>query len=265
MEDTILFEVQGNIGVMQVNRPEARNALNWAAQERFAQIIKHVAQSADIRVLIITGTGDRAFVSGGDLKELSSHLDKDSGKRLNRIMRQALVEITMLPIPVIAAINGDAFGGGCEILTACDLRLAANHARMGFAQIQMALTTGWGGTGRLVSLLGQGRAMDLLLTGRVITASEALNLGLVHRLVYPENDVLAAAKSWAVELARLPTGALAATKALVHAAVQYSPSDLDQLESRFFIDLWNQPDHQEAVQAFQDKRLPRFNQDWPIL
>ena len=153
MTNPIVYEITENgIAILRVNRPQARNALNWAAQEAFATAVSQTAQNETVRVLIITGTGDQAFVAGGDLKELANHPETAAGERLNRVMSRALAELTQLPIPVIAAVNGDAFGGGCEILTACDLRICAAHARFSFAQVKNALTTGWGGTGRLVPL-----------------------------------------------------------------------------------------------------------------
>ncbi len=249
-----------NVGVLRVNRPEARNALNWAAQEAFAEAIHTAARDASLRALIITGAGDRAFVSGGDLKELVDHPDADAGERLNRTMSHALADVIALPIPVIAAINGDAMGGGCEILTACDLRLAAPHARFAFRQVPNGLTTGWGGTGRLVELLGQSRAMELLLTARLFDAAEAYRLALVHRVTGEGEDALTAALAWAHELVQLPRRALAATKALVHTATHLPLEDTGRLEAQVFINLWTSADHLEAMAAFNEKRPPRFNQ-----
>ncbi len=260
MSEEILFETdQQGIATLQINRPQARNALNWETQKQFAQIVTAVARDPAIRVLIITGTGDKAFVSGGDLKELSQHPDTAAGERLNRVMSVALHQLTQLPIPVIAAVNGDAFGGGCEILTACDLRLAAAHARFSFAQVRNALTTGWGGTGRLVRLVGQSRAMELLLTGRLFSAAEAQTIGLIHRLVPIGQDVLPVAREWATELVALPRQALAANKALVHAAANRTLAELSQYETELFTYLWAQPDHLEAMKAFVEKRSPSFN------
>lgn len=260
MGDEIVFQ-EGDDGVatLRVNRPGARNALNWAAQEQFAEVVTAVSQDPTIRVLIITGTGDKAFVSGGDLKELEGHPEADAGARLNRIMGAALAQLTALPIPVIAAVNGDAFGGGCEILTACDLRIAAAHARFSFAQVKVGLTTGWGGAGRLVRLIGQSAAMELLLTARLIDAPEARRLGLVQRVIPAGESVKVAAQAWATELAALPRRALASTKALVHAASHSSLAETYRQETRLFTKLWASPDHLEALAAFRQKRPPRFN------
>jgi enoyl-CoA hydratase/carnithine racemase len=248
------------VALLRVNRPAARNAFTWAAQEQFAAAVTAAGQNPAIRVLIITGTG-QAFVSGGDLKELVDHPERAAGERLNRVMSAALANLNALPFPVIGAVNGDAIGGGCEILTACDLRLVAEGARFSFRQVHNGLTTGWGGTGRLVDLIGQSRAMELLLTGRTFDAAEALALGLIHRIIPPDNDILDAAYQWAEELIHLPRQALSATKTLVYAAAKLSPAETQALEARFFIDLWSSADHIEAMRAFGEKRSPQFNSE----
>lgn len=254
-----MYEVEDQIAILRVNRPQARNALDWAAQEAFATVVSAVAQDTAVRILIITGTGPEAFVAGGDLKELSQYPESAAGERLNRVMGNALAQLTELPIPVIAAVNGDAIGGGCEIVTACDLCLAAAHAHFSFAQVKVGLTTGWGGTARLVQQIGQSRAMELLLTSRLFDVQEALQLGLVHRVVAPDEDVLTTARRWAAELVQLPRSALAETKALVIQASQERLREAYQLEAERFVALWPQADHLEAMQAFVEKRKPIFN------
>ena len=258
MTGEIELTINNGIATLRVNRQEARNALNWTAQEQFAAAVAEVEEDTAVRGLIITGAGDKAFVSGGDLKELSQHPEQAAGERLNRVMRDALERLTQLPIPVIAAVNGDAFGGGCEILTACDLRLAASHARFCFAQVKNALCTGWGGTARLVNLLGQGRALDLLLTARTFSAQEAVAMGLVQQVVDETVGLETAVIHLAESLAALPRHALAATKQLAYAAGHRPAAEMNQLETRLFIDLWSQPDHVEALAAFAEKRPSRF-------
>jgi enoyl-CoA hydratase len=258
MAEEVLFSVENQVATMTVNRPEARNALNWAAQERFAELITAVAQDPAVRVLIITGVGHQAFVAGGDLKELVGHPEPEAGRRLNRIMSDALTQLTHLPIPVIAAINGDAYGGGCEIITACDLRIASESARFCFAQVKNALTTGWGGTARLVRLIGQSQALELLLTARLFSAREAHGLGLVHRIV-KESELMSAAVAWANELVQLPAATLVALKQLIYAAAQSTGKATNQLETELFTHLWSHPDHLEALNAFMEKRQPVFN------
>lgn len=250
------------IALLRVNRPAARNALTWAAQEAFAEAVASAARDNAIRALLITGAGE-AFVSGGDLKELARHPEPEAGERLNRVMSAALNGLAALPMPVIAAINGDAIGGGCEIVTACDLRLAVAGARFSFRQVQNGLTTGWGGGHRLVRLLGQSRAMELLLTGRIFDASEALAMGFVHRVAPSDQSALDAAYAWAADLIRLPREALAALKSLVYAAPDLGPAEANRMEARLFVDLWPSPNHLEAMEAFAAKRAPVFNRGAP--
>lgn len=258
MTNEIEYTQRDGIATLRVNRPAARNALNWAAQEQFAAVVAEVGMDTAVRILIVTGTGNKAFVSGGDLKELSQHPERKAGERLNRVMRDALVQLTQLPIPVIAAVNGDAFGGGCEILTAGDLRLATSQARFCFAQVRNALCTGWGGTARLVNLLGQARALDLLLTSRIFSAEEARQMGFVQQVVEDSEALETAVTQLAQSLIKLPPQALAASKQLVHATSQLPIAETNQLETQLFVDLWSQPDHLEALAAFREKRVPVF-------
>lgn len=261
MNKEVELEVRADgIALLRVNRPEARNALSWAAQEAFADCVTAANHNDAIRVLIIAGANG-SFVSGGDLKELSGHPDKAAGERLNRVMSAALAQLTDLPCPVIAAVDGDAVGGGCEILTACDLRVASADARFAFRQIHNGLTTGWGGTSRLVALIGQSRAMELLLTGRTFDAAEAQALGLIHRVAPAGTGALDAAYAWAEELRQLPRHALAALKTLVQAATYLPSLNVNRLETQLFTRLWPAADHIEAMDAFVQKRAPRFNQD----
>ncbi len=258
MADEILFDVdEYGIATLTVNRPFARNALSWAAQEQFAESVKAVSQNPAIRVLIITGAGEKAFVSGGDLKELVNYPKREDAQRLKQTMGDALEQLTQLPIPVIAAVNGDAFGGGCELLTACDLRIASAHARFCFAQIKNGLTSGWGATGRLVPLIGKSLALELMLSGRVFDSVEAKQMGFIHRVT--DQAVRAAAHEWAQEFVKLPQNALASIKQLVNTAVTASPQEIKATEEALFLDLWTHPNHQEAVEAFLEKRPPKFN------
>lgn len=158
MDRKITYSIENQVGTLTINRPQARNALDWAAQNLFSNLVRDAAANLDLRALIITGSGTEAFASGGDLKELAVSREVDDGRRLISVMSETLKLLTELPLPVIAAINGDAVGGGCEILTACDLRISASKAKFRFAQAAVGLTTGWGGTDRLVRLVGLSQA-----------------------------------------------------------------------------------------------------------
>jgi len=262
MEKEIVLNVSNDgLAIIIINRPQTRNALNWAAQEQFAQIVEGLHGSPELRVVIIAAAGDAAFVSGGDVKEMAQDQDPAAGKRMTMIMGAALESLTNLPVPVIGAANGNAVGGGCEILTACDLRLSAADVRFRFAEVRMALSTGWGGTARLVRLIGLSRALDLLLTGREFDAQEALDIGFINRVVSVDDDILKEAKRWARELVVLPKNALAAAKELAWTSSNLTISDVRELEIKHFRQLWLQADHIEAMKAFTEKRPPRFNND----
>jgi len=258
MNSPIDYQVEDGIAVLTINRPEARNALDWLAQQQFAEGIQLAAADPTLRVLIITAAGDRAFASGGDIKELVNYPTRKDAFRLRRLMGGALTQLTQLPLPVIAAVNGDSVGGGCEIMSACDLRLSAESARFKFAQVQVGLTTGWGGAARMVHLLGAARAMELLLTGRFFVAAEAQAIGFVQRLV-ATSDVKEGALEWAWELKSLPREALAAFKRLTWESAGQSLDETYHLEEQLFVDLWSKGDHLEAMAAFIEKRRPRFD------
>jgi enoyl-CoA hydratase len=257
MNQPIEYLVEDDIAVLTINRPEARNALNWSAQQHFAAGVERAAADATLRVLIITAVGDKAFASGGDIKELVNHPTREDALRLRRVMGDALTKLTQLPLPVIAAVNGDAVGGGCEIMSACDLRLAAESARFQFAQVQVGLTTGWGGAARLIHLIGAARALELMMTGRFFDATEAAAMGFVQRLA-PADEVLEQAKNWASKLKSLPSEALAAIKRLSWEASGMSLEESYQLEESVFVELWPKRNHLEAMNAFIEKRPPKF-------
>ncbi len=259
MKDEIRLEINNGKAILTIDRPQAMNALNWAAQRKFAEAVDIMSRTNGLRIAIITASGNRSFVSGGDVKEIANNPDPEAGDRLNRVMGTALERLTTVRFPVMAAINGDAVGGGCEILTACDLRVAAPHSRFRFAQINMALTTGWGGSPRLFHLIGLSRALDLLLTGRFFNAQEALSIGFVNRLSPEGESVLELANKWADELIELPSQALAAMKELAWSSTRLPRAQVLSLEKSHFIDLWLRDDHREALEAFSEKRSPEFN------
>lgn len=256
VQDRVRFTIQDGIGVIQLNSPRSLNALDWGMQERFEEIINECYCIPSLKLLIITGTGS-VFTSGGNVREHFGKCDTEAGKRLNGAMARALRALTYLPIPVIAAINGDCYGGGWEILSACDLRIMASSASINFVHIKVGITTVWGGTPRLVRLIGLSRAMELLLTGRRITSAEAQQIGLIHRV--EDGDILAAALSWAKELAELPQNALCAFKTLLYECSEVNLDEGYEAESDYFLQQWVHPNHIEAVNAFVEKRVAQFN------
>jgi len=254
MDEEILTKASDGIAVITVNRPQARNALNWSAQEKFYQAVSHFSADSQTRALIITGIGNKAFVSGGDFKELANSESTQDGERLQQVMGTALDKLNSSPFPVIAAINGDAVGGGCEILTACDIRIAASSARFRFAQLSLGLTTGWGGTGRLVRLIGQSRASDWLLTGRTIDVTEAQNCGFVNYMVAEDSSLMAQVMEIARLMANLSPAAVAATKRLLQAATSQPLDQVRKLEKKLFADLWISEERVRLMRSITEKR-----------
>lgn len=250
MTDTLLFEIlHDHIGVITFNRPAQLNALNLATMRRFALLIDELSQDTNLRVLILCGAGQRAFCSGGDLNELAGYSTEEDGHAMISLMGDALLALERLPIPVIAAINGYALGGGSEIATACDLRIVDEKARLGFVQMRMAVTTGWGAGQRLLRLVGYSRAMDLLLRGHVMHSHEIESLGLAHSVV-PEGTALEHALNFARQIAQMPPRVVHGVKALLQAGLNHPYEEALRIERDIFPPLWADEPHLKAVEDF---------------
>jgi enoyl-CoA hydratase/carnithine racemase len=244
--------IEENIGLIQVDRQEVRNALNWQAMQDFAACIESAHQDGKLKALIITGSG-ATFIAGGDLKELAGFSSQEDGERLSSGITNALKRLEALPIPTIAAINGPARGGGAEIALACDLRVMAENADLGFVHVNLGLTPGWGGGQRLLHLAGYSRALYWLATGSVLNAAEALSSGLANR-VTSADQALDGALELARHLAGKPPGAVRAIKRLLRAGLQMSPAAGEEIEQREFIDRWTADEHLRAVERYLDRK-----------
>lgn len=250
---TVTLEMQADgVGILLVNRPEARNALNWQAMEKFAACVDQAEQTDGLKALILAGAG-QSFISGGDLKELHQYSQPEDARHLTALMGDALHQLESLPFPVIAALNGAARGGGVEIALACDLRVAAADASLGLVQINLGLTPGWGTVQRLLRLVGYSRAFDLLATGRVFQAAEALEIGLVNRIA-PAGGALNAALELAQQLSKQPQPAVRALKRILHANFQLPSEQARLLEQDEFIPLWVSEEHHHSVEQFLHTR-----------
>jgi enoyl-CoA hydratase/carnithine racemase len=204
-------------------------------------------------VLVVTGAGDRVFVAGGDLKELSAIRTLDDARAMAATMRSVLDRVATLPVPVLAAVNGDAYGGGAEVAVACDIRIAADDVRCGFNQVALGIMPAWGGIERLTALLGRGRALALLTTGRVLDAATALDQGLFDEVV-PRDGFDQHWREVAAQIARAPRDALVGIKAAQRAAFPTARPELaaDAIES--FARTWVADTHWKMVEDAEQRR-----------
>ena len=244
MTELQVTRADDGIVTLTFNRPGARNALNWAMQEAFLETMRHLADDSGVRALIITGAGDKAFCAGGDLLELASFPSVEDGERLAQIMGDALNLLEDAPFPSIAAINGHAMGGGCEIALACDIRIIDSSAKFGLVQLSLGLTPGWGAGQRLLRLLGYSRALHVLLTAQLLTAADALALGLVNQVADEAYDE---ALAFARHIAGWDGNAVASVKHILRAA---SP----EIEREAFPPLWAADAHLQAIENFLRNR-----------
>jgi len=253
MSDSLLNIHDDGIAVLTFNRPHARNALDLDTMRRFAELIPSLAVESGFRVLILTGAGEAAFCSGGDLADLSQYPSVEDAASMISLMGDALLSLEHLPVPVIAAINGYALGGGSEIAVACDLRIVDQQAWMGFVQIRLGLTPGWGGGQRLMRLVGYAKALEILLEGRPMHADELLALRLVNRVV-PTGTALHHALDFARHIAQFSPDVVRAVKRLLQAGLNEEYEDALQDERSAFPPLWAAEAHLKAVEKFLGKR-----------
>jgi len=246
------LEVDGGVATLLIDRPQARNALATQTMRELDETLGSIQQSG-ARLLVIRGSGERAFCAGGDLKELEHMRSETAAAEMAQAMRATLDRIPRLPIPVIAALNGDAFGGGAELALACDFRVAAGHARIGFAQITLGLMPAWGASERLAALVGRGRALYMLLTGVIMSAAEAKDLGLIE-VVYPDDSFDAGVGELARKIADAPAPALAGIKASVGAVRPHHNPELADETIAAFAKTWADPAHWDAVAKMERKR-----------
>jgi enoyl-CoA hydratase len=252
----LLIERRGPVTVLSVHRPDVLNALNRATLAEIEDAALRFEGDAESGALIVTGGGEKSFISGADIQELAV-LDPRGAEDISRFGQRVLDRLALASKPVIAAINGYAFGGGCELALACHLRLASDNAVLGLPEVGLGIIPGYGGTQRLPRLIGAGRALDLILTGRRVKADEALALGLVNRVV-PRAELLAEAEKLA--LAILKNGPLAVSAALeaVQHGLDLGMPDAQRMESGLFGILASSQDMHEGLNAFLEKRPARF-------
>lgn len=242
---------QGHIAILTVSRPEALNALNMAVLDELELTARAIGQDRTIRALVVTGAG-KAFVAGADISEMSG-LDEAGAMDLARRGQRAITAIEELEIPVIAAINGYALGGGCELALACDIRLAGERAKMGQPETGLGITPGFGGTQRLPRVIGVSRALEMIYTGRVIDAQEALRMGLVNR-VCSQDELMDCAVKLAEQIAANAPLAVRSAKLAARRFTHAALADDLAFEAEVFAKCFNTEDQKMAMRAFVDKR-----------
>ena len=254
--ENILFEIHDGVGVMTFNRPKALNALNASTLDEVADVIRRVARDDAIRVLVFTGAGDKAFVAGADINEflgfnpLSALRFAERGQRL-------FFDIEQLPKPVIACVNGFALGGGLEISMSCDFIYASDKARFGQPEINLGLLPGFGGTQRLSRLVGRAKAKEMCMTGEMIDAQQAKELGLVAK-VFPADQLIDETMKVARSLASKSMAALRSIKKVVDCGADVDLRNGCALEAEAFGVCFGMEDMREGVSAFLEKRKPQF-------
>jgi enoyl-CoA hydratase len=254
--ETLLLEKDGPIAIVTVNRPKALNALNILAFKELKLCFEALAEDKTVRVAIITGAGEKSFVAGADILEIAN-MDMAAGRDLSFNGNIVFSLIQAMPFPVIAAVNGFALGGGCELTMACHIRVASEKAKFGQPEINLGLIPGYGGTQRLPRLIGRGRALDLLLTGRMITAKEAFDWGLVNYITSPE-ELMDTAKKIAMGITEKSSSAVRSMLEAVHTGMQLPLDQAIQVEVQHFAYCNGTDDKNEGTRAFLEKRKPEF-------
>ena len=253
----ITYEVEGQVGIITINRPKALNALNSAVLDELDATIDGVDLDA-VRCLILTGAGEKSFVAGADIAEMST-LTKEEGEAFGKKGNDIFRKIETLPIPVIAAVNGFALGGGCEISMSCDIRICSDNALFGQPEVGLGITPGFGGTQRLARLVGPGMAKQMIYTARNIKADEAYRIGLVNA-VYPLEELLPAAKKMAAGIAANAPIAVRNSKKAMNDGLQ---TDMDQaivIEEKLFGGCFETEDQKYGMAFFLDKNKEKVKE-----
>ena len=244
------LEQRGHVGLITINRPEVLNALNLQVLDELDAMLDKVEDNKDIFVLVITGAG-RAFVAGADIGEMAN-FSASEAKTFSRHGNSIMLRLTRLPRPVIAAVNGYALGGGCELAMSCDIRIGSDKAKFGMPEVGLGITPGFGGTQRLARMVGMSTATELVLTGRTIDAQEALQIGLINHL-YPADQLLDKALELAQIIASKPQVAVRQAKQAIRIGTQIDMSSAIAFESEAFGLCFSTEDQKDSMQAFLNK------------
>ncbi|MFQ5905010.1 MAG: enoyl-CoA hydratase/isomerase family protein [bacterium] len=252
----LLVEKKETIAIVTINRPEVLNSLDAMTVKEIYDCFDRFKSEESVSAVIITGSGDKSFVAGADINELKA-ADRGGGLDISHNGQAALGKVEALSKPVIAAVNGYALGGGCELAMACDMRVASERAKFGQPEVTLGLIPGYGGTQRLSRLVGKGVAKRLILTGEIIDAQEALRIGLVEKVV-PHEKLMEEAEALAVKLAGLAPVALKLAKESVDLGFDLPLKEALKVESERFGEVCATKDKNEGTAAFLEKRKPAF-------
>jgi len=256
MPTTLLFDLSNGLARVTIDRPDKLNALNATVIAELGDAVTRIETDAAVRGVILTGSGSKAFVAGADISELAAQTPMQ-GKARSALGQQVFRRLERCGKPVIAAVNGFALGGGCELAMACHIRIAADHARFGQPEVKLGIGPGYGGTARLPRLVGKGRALELLLTGGMIDAAEAFRIGLVNRVV-PGDKLLAESETLLRTILENGPLAIRTCLELVDAGLDTTLEQALSLEANHFGLLSATDDMREGTKAFLEKRKPAF-------
>jgi len=255
-EVNVRVEVEGPFATVTVDRPRSLNALDTRTLQELEKAAGDLAQRAEVRGVIVTGGGEKAFVAGADIAEMNG-MDPDRARHFGALGQRVMDVIAALPMPVVAAVNGFALGGGCELALACDLIYASETARFGLPEVSLGLLPGFGGTQRLSRLVGRARAKELIFTGDMIDAAKAKEIGLVLEVV-PLPELLGHARAALERIAKKGPLAVRRAKEAIDRGADLELADGLHIEREVFSDLFASTDRREGMKAFLEKRPPVF-------
>jgi enoyl-CoA hydratase len=254
--ESLMLETKDAIAVLTINRPKALNALNAALLKELSQAAEEIAQDEAIRALLITGAGEKAFVAGADITELA-RFNALEAKHFAAFGHRFMSALQKLPIPVVAAVNGFALGGGLELALSCDFIYASENAKFGLPEITLGLIPGFGGTQRLARLIGKNKAKELIFTGKMISAEDAFDMGIVNRVFAPD-QLMAEAMKTAADMASKGRASLNAAKHSVNYGTEVDLASGCEIEIDAFALCFASGDAAEGTRAFLEKRKPVF-------
>ena len=253
----VTYEKDGPLAILTFNRPEVRNALNSGMIDEALEVVREADEDDSVRVLIVTGAGDRAFMSGADINELRDRDTLSEFRNKARRRRELTALLETMSKPTIAAINGFAVGGGLELAMACSIRVASDNARLGLPEINLGIMPGNGGTQRLPRLVSRGYSMEMILTGDLIDAQEAHRIGLVNH-VLPQSELMDKAREIGLKISAKSALAVRVAKEAVNIGANMEVTEALEFEARLFAILMGSEDKREGVAAFLEKRKPSF-------